>query len=567
MQDKPRHEKNIRRKVLVVDDEEISRRIMSRILGRDYDVLCVENGAEALAVIREQRKMLSLVLLDLLMPVMNGYEVMEAMRSDEALRRIPVIVLTSEKSAEVKSLEMGAADFIPKPYDSPEVILARVSRSIQLAEDNTIIHAAETDPLTGLYTREFFFQYCSRHDRYCPDTSMDAMVLNINRFHLVNELYGRSYGDEVLRSIADSIRGLLDGTDGIACRCEPDAFYIYIPHSDDYDHVLKRIETGFAKNERSAYISVRLGIYSSSAADIGIEQRFDRANRACNRLRSVYKTSFALYDTGLMEKELYAERLINDMDTALEEKQFQVFYQPKYDIRGDRPRLSSAEALVRWFHPELGMISPGAFVPLFEENGLIQKLDRYVWNEAAAQIKKWKDSFGRTIPVSVNVSRVDIFDPDMENELLETVRRNGLLPQEYLLEITESVYTGNSEGIIETVRRLRSHGFRVEMDDFGTGYSSLNMLTSLPIDALKLDMVFIRNICENEKDYHMVELMIDIARFLSVPVIAEGVEDERQCELLKKAGCDIIQGYLFSKPVPPHEFERFIKEEENAYNS
>ena len=564
MQDKTGQGKIIRRKVLVVDDEEISRRIMGRILGRDYDVMYAENGAEALAAVKENCKTLSLILLDLMMPVMGGYEVMAALNADEALRRIPVIVLTSEKSAEVKSLEMGAADFIPKPYDSPEVVLARVSRSIELAEDNIIINAAEIDSLTGLYTKEFFFQYCRRHDRYSPDMSMDAMVFNVNRFHFVNELYGRSYGDKVLRTIADRIIEALEGTDGIACRCEPDTFYVYTAHIGDYKTILGKMQSCLAKNERSAYISIRLGIYADADKSIEVEQRFDRATRACNRLRSVYTTSFALYDTGLMEKELYLERLINDMDAALAEKQFRVFYQPKYDIRGDRPSLASAEALVRWFHPEFGMISPGVFIPLFEENGLIQKLDRYVWNEAAAQIREWKDKFGVTIPVSVNVSRIDIFDPNIENELTEIVRSNGLVPEEYLLEITESAYTGNSDRIIETVDKLRSIGFRVEMDDFGTGYSSLNMLTSLPIDALKLDMVFIRNICESEKDYHMVKLMIDIARFLSVPVIAEGVEDEKQCELLKKAGCDMIQGFLFSKPVPPEEFERFIKEDKNA---
>ena len=258
------------------------------------------------------------------------------------------------------------------------------------------------------------------------------------------------------------------------------------------------------------------------------------------------------------------------MDKALSERQFRVFYQPKYSITGSQPRLSSAEALIRWFHPEFGMVSPGQFISLFEENGLIQKLDRFVWNEAAAQIKQWKEKYGLDIPVSVNVSRVNMFNAHLADILESIAAQNGLDHAELLLEITESAYTDNSDQIVEAVNKLRKRGFRIEMDDFGSGYSSLNMLTALPIDALKLDMKFIRGICENEKNERLVGIMIDIARLLEVPVIAEGVETGEQMELLKKLGCDIIQGYYFSKPLPPEEFavliEKELKETNYAYN-
>lgn len=550
-------EKHIRRKVLVVDDELINRTLLGFIVSRDYDVIYAENGIQALELIKENERLLSLILLDLLMPEMDGYELLEILRSDPVLRRIPVIVLTSEKSAEVKSLQLGAADFIPKPYDMPEVILARVRRSIELAEDNIIIHETETDALTGLYTKQFFYQYCSQHDRYCADMNMDAMVLNINRFHLINELYGREYGDHILQTIAENIHVLTQQTHGFAGR-DADSFYIYLPHRDDYKELIDYYKTRFSSEMENTHISFRLGIYQNVDKNIDIEQRFDRANLAGAKSRNKYASSYVMYDTQMHERELYNEKLISDMDKALEEKQFVVFYQPKYNIRGDKPVLGSAEALIRWFHPELGMVSPGAFIPLFEKNGLIQKLDHYVWCEAAAQIKRWKQEFGKTVKVSVNVSRIDIYDPDLENNLIRIVEENGLTPDEYLLEITESAYTDNSDQIIEKISRLRSKGFKVEMDDFGSGYSSLNMLASLPIDALKLDMRFIRNICESEKDLKMVELMIEIAEFLKVPVIAEGVETEEQYKLLKKSGCDIIQGYYFSKPLPPEEFNKLI---------
>ncbi|HBR05165.1 MAG TPA: hypothetical protein DD722_05320 [Lachnospiraceae bacterium] len=182
-----------------------------------------------------------------------------------------------------------------------------------------------------------------------------------------------------------------------------------------------------------------------------------------------------------------------------------------------------------------------------------------MWNEVATQIKRWKDMYGVDIPVSVNVSRIDMFNAHIAEILENIIKQNNLDNTNLLLEITESAYTDDSAQIIETVNKLRGLGFRIEMDDFGSGYSSLNMLLSLPIDALKLDMTFIKKICENPKSARLVGIMIDIARLLEVPVIAEGVETKEQMEILKKLGCDIIQGYFFSKPLPPEEFEALIE--------
>lgn len=557
-----RHDKNIRRKVLVVDDELINRRLLGFIVNRDYDVIYAENGVQALEYIRSNMNTLSLVLLDLIMPEMNGYELLEILQRDSELRRIPVIVLTSEKTAEVQALQLGAVDFITKPYDLPEVILARVHRSIKLAEDNNLIQKNERDALTNLFTKGFFFEYAKRHDKYFPDVAMDALVMNINRFHIVNDFHGRAYGDTILKAIAEIIRNVLAEADGLACRCESDTFYVYIAHRDDYKMLFEEYTKRLVEITKNANIALRIGIYQNVDMSIDIEARFDRANSACSKLRNSYQTVYGIYDEQLHEKEMYQEQLIAEMDTALEEKQFKVFFQPKYSIQCDKPQLTSAEALIRWLHPEQGMISPGVFIPLFEENGMVQKLDRYVWSETASQIRKWKDKYNKTINVSVNVSRLDILDPNLENIFIELIKTNGIEPGEMLLEITESAYTESSHHIIETVESLRSKGFRIEMDDFGSGYSSLNMLASLPIDALKLDMQFIKNITTSEKDMKIVGIMIEISKLLNVPLIAEGVETEEQYMLLKKAGCDIIQGYYFSKPLPPEDFEKLIEAEE-----
>ena len=215
---------------------------------------------------------------------------------------------------------------------------------------------------------------------------------------------------------------------------------------------------------------------------------------------------------------------------------------------------------MRWNHPTLGLISPSEFVPMFEENGLISELDRYVWQTAAGQLKRFKDKLGAVVPVSVNVSRIDLFDPDIADTLESIVRDNGLEPHELMLEITESAYADDSEHIIKTVNELRDKGFRIEMDDFGTGYSSLNSLSTLPIDVLKMDMSFLETAFKKTKDTRILKFIVDIANYLSVPVIAEGVETLEQLEALKDLGCDLVQGYYFSKPIPANKFEEFLSD-------
>ena len=548
-----------KRRILIVEDEEINREILGNILREKYDVDEANDGEMAYSKLKERKGRYSLILLDLLMPVMDGFSLLEKIRSDEMLSNIPVIVMTSEKPAEVRSIKQGADDFITKPYDMPEVIQARCERIIQLYEDKSIIRSAEKDALTSLYTREFFNEYVSRIDSYSDDEAMDAVVLNIEHFHVMNEMYGRRRGDEVLKKTADMMQSLFSGGICIGCRPDADYFYFYVSHQDDYEGALNGLQEELAQYLNIPGIRIRTGIYQNADKNHPVEERFDHAKLACDRIRGDYTRQVSYYSSEQNDADLYHERLINDIDEAIANKDLIVFYQPKYDIRPDEPRLCSAEALIRWKHPELGMISPGDFIPLFESNGLIQKLDHYVWEEAASQIRKWKDKYGCAIPVSVNMSRVDIYDPDLENILADILEKNGLGSEELMLEITESAYADDAKRLINVVNGLREKGFRIEMDDFGTGYSSLNMITTIPIDVLKMDMIFIRNMNRDEKSLKLVELVIDIAGFLKVPVVAEGVEDKEQVDQLRKMGCDIIQGYYFSKPVPPEEFAPFIE--------
>ena len=554
--------KQIKRKrlVLVVEDQEINRDVLGAILEDDYEVLYAENGVEALEQMQAHLEDLSIVLLDLMMPLMDGFEVLRRVRADQRLSSIPIIVLTAEKSAELKALQLGAADFITKPFDMHDVILARVGRIIELCEGRMLINAAERDALTGLYTRGFFFEYVEQIFRYHPNWRMDAIVLNIERFHSVNDLNGREFGDRVLAELGAEIRAMLQDTEGIASRVEADRFEIFCMCPEGYHSILHRLQYRINGLSMRASIRLRMGV-QPWVEGLNAMRMFDRARTACNMVRGSYKTHLMIYDEDMHKRELLNQRLLSDLQRAVLEKQFLVWYQPKYDIQCDPPRLVSAEALIRWKHAELGMLSPGVFIPLFESNGLIHLVDDYVWREAAAQIARWRDKLGRTLPVSVNLSRTEIFDPRLEETLLELIRNNGLTPRELKLEVTESAYTDNPEQLIAVINHLRERGFDIEMDDFGSGYSSLNMLSTLPIDVLKMDMQFIRNIETNDRDFRLIELILDIARYLNVPVVAEGVETGRQLELLRQAGCAIVQGYFFSRPVPPEEFEKLIEKE------
>ena len=553
-----------RKRILIVEDEAVNRELLGLVLQGEYALSFAHDGGEALRQIGAEPAP-DLVLLDLNLPDVHGMDILRRLRGEERLAKIPVIVLTADREAEVESLTIGAMDFIPKPYPRPEVIQARVRRTIELSGDRGANDPAEHDPLTGLYGRESFCRCVEQFDAAHPQAEMDAIAVNVNHFHMINERYGRDYGDAVLKHIGQKVSDAVAGGEGIACRRDADTFLIYCPHRADYSEILESISAGAAgEGKDENVVRVRMGVYPRADRSIDVERRFDRAKLAADTVRSTFTKAVAIYDSALHESAIFAEQLLTDFPKAIEERQFLVYYQPKYDIRAEAPVLNSAEALVRWQHPEFGLISPGVFIPLFEENGLIRQLDGYVWRAAARQMRDWTHRLGIRVPVSVNVSRVDLNEPNLVDDIRALVTEFGLDEGDLILEVTESAYADDSERIVRAVERFREAGFFIEMDDFGSGYSSLNMLNSLPVDALKLDMQFIRTAFKNGKNTRMLEIVIEIADSLSVPVIAEGVETAEQLFTLKAMGCDIVQGYYFSKPVPADRFETFLLEKQSS---
>ena len=435
------------------------------------------------------------------------------------------------------------------------VILALLVRSnLMKRKAEQLISATEKDALTGLYNRDYFFEYANRMRLEHPDIPMDAVVLNIEQFHSINALNGMEYGDVILRALGNESRRVAEENSGIAGRFGADRFDIYCRSGFDYQQVFDRLQDKLNEMSPNTSVRLRMGVATQQTAAEPVQQ-FDHARTACNMARGNYKEHLIVFDERIRDKELKDQILLNDLRHALDNYEFEVYYQPQFDISSDTPRLISAEALIRWNHHRLGMIPPDDFIPLFESNGRISEVDKYVWSQVARQISLWKAQLGISLPVSVNLSRVDVFDPGLVDTLDRILEENTLERSLFRLEITESAYTENADQLLRVTEELRRKGYTVEMDDFGTGYSSLNMLSSMPIDVLKIDRTFIENIEHSEKSVQLVALIMGIAKDMNMSVVAEGVETASQMKLLKEQGCCMVQGFYLSKPLHYTDFE------------
>jgi diguanylate cyclase (GGDEF)-like protein len=552
-------------KILVVDDNSKEREQLKALLEEKYEVDLAEDGQQALDIIKNGY-IYDLILLDLLMPKVDGYTVLRKCKADEVTKKTPIVVMTDEMESEEECLKLGATDFLSKPIVVPEIVFARIGRLIELYKTRRIVQSTEKDELTGTYTNKYFFEYAPGLAKATPKTKMDAIVVDTDKFRYINELFGRDYGDLVLQNIANSILEYV-GTDGIVSRIAGDTFYVLYKHSNSHERFLRFLMHGLEEIDKINPNNLRMGIYENVPFDEDVETWFAKARDACKEVRGNFVNRIGIYDEALHSDVSFNNKLINDFEEALQQNQFEVYYQPMFNVTGERPILKSAEALVRWNHPELGFISPGKFVPLFEKNGIISRLDYYIWNEVARQIQEWKEEFDNMIPISVNVSRVDTLNPDLDTDIEMILEKRGLTAQDLLIEITESAFSENVQLLTSLTKKLGEKGFRVEMDDFGTGYSSLGMLMDVHFDALKIDMSFIRGMESSDEKQKMVKKIIEIARLLNLNTIAEGVEKEEQLNVLKHIGCEIIQGFYFSKPVPKDKFKEILDRELGSIES
>lgn len=689
--------------MLIADDVELNRALLENIFDDEYSILQAADGVEAMEILRSQP--VDVVLLDIVMPRMDGFEVLKAMKEEESLSGIPVIMATSEKEkSEERALILGADDFINKPYramvvkkrvenivvkhilerkrlenalfetrnelnsliDSvpggigvwkvtdkvqveyfndgfcrqfgydreefqekftkdltvlwvggdTEYILKRLRENQDSSDRISLVHQVrrkdqilrwfslnalkykeedgvpvyrivnidvtesrenellieqkneelryllEHDALTGLYNRSTFCRKTADFLRQNPNGSYNMVQFDIERFKVINELYGNFMGDRILLLIAEGLQKCLKdkGTYG---RLEADHFAVCLPAgTEELQYVREQMDKSLASVKIEQKINLYYGVYTVEDRDMSVDLMCDRANLALRTVKGNSNRSYAVYNDELHQVVLSEQQLTNSMEEALLQRQFEVYYQPVVDLKTGE--VVSAEALVRWNHPEKGMVSPGFFIPFFEHNGFIIKLDAYIREEVCRNIMELGRRGLNCVPVSVNVSRLEFYDPNLCRSIIDLTERYRLEPGMMRLEITESAYTDKPQQLLAAMKELQNYGFQVLMDDFGSGYSSLNMLKDVPVDILKMDMKFLENQGISGRGPEILASLVRMAKKLGMHTIAEGIETKEQGDFLRSVGCEYGQGYYYARPMPADAFTNLLMARENV---
>ncbi|MGP1408348.1 putative bifunctional diguanylate cyclase/phosphodiesterase [Selenomonas sp.] len=558
--------------MMIVDDEEMHRAVLAQFFQAEYELLEATNGRDVMALLAEKR--VDVILLDLVMPGMDGFALLAALKRDERLAAIPVIVTTagSERAAEVRAMEMGAADFITKPYH-PAIVCCRVKNVMarmenewrkleQAARERQILemrHHIEVDALTGIYNRETFYEKTVELLQQNSGMRYNLLYFDINCFKIINDLFHVETGNLILKTAGTYFKTITEGI-GLAGHMEADHFAVCMPDDMlDIDILLEGIDNAIFSLGIKNNILFYAGIYSVDDVLLPVDQMCDRAHMALNTIKGRYKTRYAYYDEKMRETLLEEQMMLREMEFALSEGQFCVYYQPVYSIKAGRA--VSAEALVRWQHPAAGLIPPVRFVPLFERNGFVVRLDRFAWEDVCRMLSSRIRAGLPVVPVSVNVSRLNFYDSDFCDTVVSLLKKYDLDPSLLRLEITESAYTDNPTQLMNVLKKLQSLGLKILMDDFGSGYSSLNMLRNLAVDILKIDMSFVRDLENSQRAPAILRRVVEMAHDLRMGIVVEGVETKAQLDFLSSIGCDKIQGYYFAKPMPQKDFLARIEKE------
>ena len=419
----------------------------------------------------------------------------------------------------------------------------------------------EKDRLTGILTREYFDASAKEIIDDNPDIDFTIIEIDINRLNVINELYGVSEGDNVLKYMGSTLEEVFESVPfSIYARLQADLFVILCP--DDNIKIgtyIEEIEQKFKEYSRILNIDILLsfGVYECIERGVALQILRDRAKLALKTVKGNYIQHVNYYDSSMYDRMAGEQEIVLNMNSALKNREFEVYFQPKHSLDDDR--IIGAEALVRWISPDRGMISPGVFIPIFEENGFIMKLDQYVWEETCSFIHEQMEAGVNIMPVSVNISRINIYNPELVDIFSHLVTKYNIPSEMLELEFTESAYVDNPQLMLQIMEQLHALGFKIEMDDFGAGYSSLNMLKDVPVDVLKIDLNFLSKTSHPDKAFTIMSSVIRMAKWLGINSIVEGVETEEQIEFLKSIGATSVQGYFYSKPIPAEDFVEYIK--------
>lgn len=510
----------VKRKVLIVEDNEINREILKETLEDDYDVLEAVNGEEGLNILSQYYKDISLILLDVVMPVCDGFEFLSRQKSDSLLASVPVIVTTGNNSQEdeLKCLGLGAVDFITKPYNA-RIVKSRIDSVIKLRESSMTLAAIEKDELTGLYTRQAFYHHARTFTHFMTEEKFNVVILDVADFKLINGTYGTKKGNEVLVYLSNAFRYYVKN--GLLTRYEGDQL-LGLFHSKvkmDVERINRNINK-IAEEAPIPNIRIKVGIYEDIDTSLSIPIICDRALMAEKSISKDFKTNVAFYTDEMNQKQLAQRQMENDFKSAIANREFKVYYQPKYE--------------------------------LFESDGLVVHLDEYVFENVCQFQKERMENKLPMVPISVNLSRASIHFNDVVEHYVDIVNQKQIPFECVPIELTESA-TLYSEKILEITDQLVKAGFKLHMDDFGSGYSSLTSLNELNFSTVKLDKSLIDYI-DQVRGKKIVQQAIDLGHGLDMKVVAEGVESKEQKDCLKEMHCDMIQGFYYSKPLKQEDF-------------
>ena len=569
--------------VMMVDDEPLNMQVLQLHLeSAGYErFVAVERSVEAMATLRAERP--DVLLLDLMMPEVSGFDILEALRDDPEHGDLPVIVLTSSTDAATKlrALELGATDFLAKPVDQSELAL-RVRNTLSARAWQR--RARHLDALTDLPNRDYLTRLLGMRLRTAnaPGGRAALLLFDLDRFKQINDSLGTAAGDAVLVGFAErlvaafghrspaatdaamSSAPMVVGRADCVARLEADRFAVLMPISDAghardligaVDRFLATLEAPFPVEGRSMFVDASVGIAMLDDATTP-EQLLNAAGTALAGSRARSDAPYAFYSPDMDAAARARLGMENGLRTAIEAGEIHLEYQPKVDVATGAVR--GAEALVRWTHPEFGLVSPVDFIPLAEHVGMIVPIGEWVLRESCRQTAAWRARGHPDLRVAVNVSIRQLHEPDFAGVVARALADTGLDPEALVVELTENMIMDDAESSLDKLARLKALGLALSIDDFGTGYSSLGYLQRFPIDQLKIDRSFVMGIRSALEPAPIVKAVVSLAHDLGLTVVAEGVETHHQLARLKALGCEEYQGYLFSRPVPADAFEALL---------
>lgn len=556
-------------RILLVDDQLANVKLLEYMLG-DAGYLSVSSTMDSRTVLDLHRaNHYDLIVLDLNMPFMNGFQVLEALKEIETEGYLPVLVVTADPGHKLRALESGAKDFVSKPFDHVEVLTRiRNMLEVRLLYTETRDYGfrmAHYDSLTGLPNRALFHQTLEQAMQAPCARTIAVLLIDLDGFGQVNDSLGHVKGDAVLRQFALRLMEAVPQRIGIG-RLGNDEFSLILAEREgeqDAVIVVDKIRRALAPcfnlddDEISLTASIGIATYPADAGDAGT--LITIADTALSRAKHTGRDSYRFYADAMNEQAQRRLRFEHALRAAIVNDEFELHFQPKVQI--STGRISGAEALLRWNRPGHGQIPPFEFIPVLETTGLIIQVGEWVINSACAQIATSMRSDAGPMHIAVNVSSRQFADVGLEAHIVKAIADNRIAAEMLELEVTESALMDGMERTIATLANLKAMGVRVAIDDFGTGDSSLAYLKRFPVDTLKIDIAFIREVASSPDDAAIVQAIIAMAHRLNLEVIAEGVETAPQLAFLIRNRCDHIQGYYFGRPLPTKQFEQMLRED------